>query len=282
MMSIVRYENIPISMPRLDVGGSRKYLAPANTVSISHSAKINPYRTLAANTFPEMRVGGNTDTKINISFPMSSKFTSNDSSLDSYNFGSGIFANLTGTGNTDLTIGGRVFSECYLDSLSIDIVPFQAAVMSASFTCTNTPTGELGVSMVAAQETGIGDRSAYGHFAVISGADNYSDDIHSSISFSLDLKRTYSYAISKRIANAVFLDEANKQLQIKSTNIKTFINQSGVSSSFSIDLKNQLGEYILPPQTLSVSSRGRLTAQNLAVSPPNILTADVTIDESLL
>jgi hypothetical protein len=96
------------------------------------------------------------------------------------------------------------------------------------------------------------------------------------------LKRTYSYAISKRNANIVFLDEATKQLQIKATNIKTFINESGASSSFSVDLKNESGEYVLPSGTLSVSSRGRLTAQNLTVSPPNILMADVTIDEALV
>ena len=281
MMSILRYENVPVSMPRLDVGGKR-YIAPANNVSISHGAKLSAYRTLAANTLPEMRVGGNTDTKINLSFPLCNKFSSDNSSLDSYNFGSGVFANLTGTGNTDITIGGRIFSGCYLDSLSIDITPFQAATMSTSFTCTNPPTGLEMISGLATGESGMNDKFAYGHFATISGANNYSDDIHSSISFSLDLKRTYSYAISKRNANVVFLDEANKQLQIKSTNIKTFINESGASSSFSVDLKNQSGEYVLPSGTLFTSSLGRLTAQNLTTSPPNILTADVTIDEALV
>ena len=281
MMSILRYENVPVSMPRLDVPGIN-YFAPANSVSISHSAKLNNQRTLAPNTFPEMRVAGNTDTKINMSFPLCNKFASDNPSLRSYNFGSGIFANLTGTGNTNITIGGSIFSGCYLDSLSIDIVPFQAATMSASCTCTNPPTGLEMISGLTRAESGMNNKFAYGHFATISGASNYSDDIHSSISFSLDLKRTYSYAISKRNANIVFLDEATKQLQIKSTNIKTFINESGASSSFSVDLKNESGEFVLPSGTLSVSSLGRLTAQNLTVSPPNILMADVTIDEALL
>lgn len=280
-MPTIRYENVPVSMPRLDVTGQR-YIAPANSVSISHSARLNNQRTLAPNTFPEMRVAGNTDTKINVSFPLCNKFASNNTSLDSYNFGSGIFANLTGTGSTDLTIGGRIFSGCYLDQLSVDIAPFQAATMSASFTCTNAPTGLAMISGASTGESGMTSKFAYGHFATISGADNYSDDIHSSISFSLDLKRTYSYAISKRNANIVFLDEATKQLQIKSTNIKTFINESGASSSFSVDLKNESGEFVLPSGTLSTSSRGRLSAQNLSASPPNILIADVTIDEPLL
>ena len=280
-MPVLRYENVPVSMPRLDVVGKR-YIAPASSVSIAHSAKLNSQRTLAPNTFPEIRVAGNTDTKITLSFPLCNKFAADTSSLDSYNFGSGIFANLTGTGNTDITIGGRIFSGCYLDQLSIEIVPFQAATMSTSFTCTNAPTGLAMISGLATGETGMTNKFAYGHFAVLSGADNYSDDIHSSISFSLDLKRTYSYGVSKRNANIVFLDEAMKQLQIKATNIKTFINESGASSSFSVDLKNESGEYVLPSGTLSVSSRGRLTTQNLTVSPPNILMADVTIDEALL
>ena len=280
-MPTIRYENVPVSMPRLDVAGKR-YIAPASSVSIAHSAKLNNQRTLAPNTFPEMRVAGNTDTKINMSFLLCNKFASNNASLDSFNFGSGIFANLTGTGNSNLTIGGTTFSGCYLDQLSIDIAPFQAATMSASFTCTNPPTGLAMISGQSTGESNMTNKFAYGHFATISGASNYSDDIHSSISFSLDLKRTYSYAISKRNANIVFLDEATKQLQIKSTNIKTFINESGASSSFSIDLKNESGEFVLPSGILSTSSRGKLTAQNLTVSPPNILIADVTIDEALI
>lgn len=281
MMSILRYENVPVSMPRLDVPGIN-YFAPASNVSISHGAKLSPYRTLTANTLPEMRVGGNTDTKITMSFPLCNKFASDNPSQRSYNFGSGVFANLTGTGNTNITIGGVVFSGCYLDSLSIDIVPFQAATMSTSFTCTNPPTGLPMISGTTRAESGMTNKFAYGHFATISGADNYSSSIHSNISFSLDLKRTYSYAISKRNANTVFLDEANKQLQIKATNIKTFVNESGASSSFSVDLKNELGEYVLPSGILFTSSLGRLTAQNLTTSPPNILTADVTIDEALV
>jgi hypothetical protein len=280
-MPAIRYENISVSMPRNDAAG-RKYLAPANSVSIAHGAKLNPYRTFAANSVPEMRVAGSTDTKITIAFPMCNKFASDNASFDSYNFGSGIFANLTGTGNTDITIGGRTFSGCYLDQLSIDIAPFQAATMSASFTCINPPTGLTMISGQSTGQSGMNDKFAYGHFAAISGADNYSDNIHSSISFSVDLKRTYSYAVAKRNAHKVFLDEANKQLQIKSTNIKTFVNESGANSSFSIDLKNQLGELILPSGTLSTSSRGVVNAQNLSISPPNILMADVTIDEILI
>jgi hypothetical protein len=251
-------------------------------VSISHGAKLNPYRTLTPNDLPEMRVNGNTDTKITISFPLCNKFASDNSSFDSYNFGSGVFANLTGVSGANITIGGRVFSGCYLDQLSIDIIPFQAATMSTSFTCTNPPTGLAMISGLSTGESDMTNKFAYGHFAVISGADNYSSDIHSSVSFSLDLKRSYSYAISKRIPNRVFLDEASKQLQIKATNIATFINESGASSSFSIDLKNELGEFVLPSGILSTSSRGRVNAQNLSVSPPNILIADVIIDESLI
>jgi hypothetical protein len=140
-----------------------------------------------------MRVGGNTDTKITIAFPLCNKFANNVSSADSYNFGSGVFANLTGTGSTDITIGNRTFSGCYLDSLSIEIAPFQAATMSTSFTCTNPPTGLSMLSGLSTGETNMTSKFAYGHFAVLSGADNYSSDIHSSISFSLDLKSIFFF-----------------------------------------------------------------------------------------
>ena len=76
-MSVIRYENIPVSMPRNNFAG-KKFIAPANSVSISHSAKVSAYRTLAPNTLPDMRVGGNTDTKITIAFPLCNKFANND------------------------------------------------------------------------------------------------------------------------------------------------------------------------------------------------------------
>ena len=269
-------------MQRPDQIPGRVYVTPAESVSISHGANLNNQRTLAPNSLPEIRIAGHTNTKIDMSFAMANKFLTNNPSLASTNLGSGIFTYLTGTSGTNLTIGGSIFSGCYLDQLSIDIAPLQPAKMSASFTCISPPTGLPMIEGTTASNLPIHDRTAYGHFAVVSGGANYSSGAYSNISYSLDFKRTYSYAVSKRIPNAVFLDEVTKKLQIKATNISTFINESGASSSFSIDLKNQYGELILPSGTLSTSSRGLVSAQNLSVSPPNILMADVTIDELMI
>lgn len=280
-MSTISYSNIPLLMPRPSLA-NKFFIAPANTVTISHSAKLNKQQSLAPISLTELRLGGNFETKITTTFPICQKFDNNNVNENSYNFASGILTSLTGTGSTDLTIGGRVFSGCFLDQCSIEIAPFQAATMSASFTCTNPPTGQTFISGQSISTPKLSDSFAYGHFAVVSGATNVSTPIQSSVSYSLDFRRTYSYSVSKKTPNMVFLDEINKQLSIKSTNITNFINESGTLSPFAVNLFTESGILVLPSGTISTSSNSRISSQNLSVQAGGILTADLTIDETIL
>lgn len=286
-MPAIKYQNIPFKMPRTDVGGGKFYYMPANNVSISHSAKLQRQAILINNVAPEMRLAGNFETKIQASFPICNKFANDDASQDSFNFASGVFANLTGNAPTNLYIGSssQIFRDCYLDSLSVQINPFQSAVMSVNFTCVDPITGlSFSGSNNFANPSGLTSKFAYGHFAEIIGGTEFSDSNQTSIAYSVDCKRTYSFALSQstRTAERVFLDEVNKKLSINATNINNFINESGAASSIAINLKNQMEELVLPTGSISVSSRGRLNAQNLTIQAGGFLTADVTIDEAIL
>jgi hypothetical protein len=277
-MSKISYSDIPVSMPRPDAVG-KVFIAPANSVTIQHSAKLNRGAILAPISSPNLRLAGNLETKVTTTFPICHKFDTED---NSYNFASGILAYLTGTGSTNLTIGNRVFSGCFLDQCSIEIAPFQAATMSASFTCTNPPTGLPFISGQSISAPKLTDSFAYGHFANVSGASNFSAPVQSAISYSLNFRRTYSYAVSQKITNGVFLDEVDKQLSIKSTNITNFTNESGTSSSFAVNLFTESGILALPSGAISVSPNARLSAQNLSAQAGGILLADTTIDEAIL
>jgi hypothetical protein len=276
-MSKIAYQNITVTMPRTDVGG-KVYIAPASNVTISHSAKLNRGLSLAANSLPQMRLAGAFETKLTINFPICNKLLNGDS----FNFGSGVLRDMTGTTSKDIQIGGRVFSGCYLDQCSISLAPFQAATMSANFTCTNPPTGLTFISGQEAPSSDLSDSFAYGHFAQIDGASNFSAPIHSSMSYSLDFRRAYSYALGSKLPTSVFLDEVNKKLSMQSTNINNFINESGAFSTIAVNLYNQSGALVLPLNTISVSNNARLNAQNLTAEAGTILKADLTIDESIL
>jgi hypothetical protein len=286
-VAAIKYQNVPFKMPRTDVGGGKFYYMPANTVSISHAARLQPQALLVSNMPPEMRLAGAFETKIQATFPICNKFAGDSPNNDSFNFASGVLANLTGESPTDLYIGNssQVFGGCYLDGFSIQIDPFQSAVMSVNFTCTDPITGVpfLGSSTFATPQ-GLTEKFAYGHFAEVIGGSDISDSNRSSISYSVECKRAYSYALSEtqRTAESVFLDELSKKLFIKATNINNFITESGYSSSMRIDLKNQLNELVLPTGAISISPRGRLNTQNLTMQAGGFLEADVTIDEALL
>jgi hypothetical protein len=270
-------------MPRNSFGATGSFVALATDVKISNAAKLARQSYLAPNLIPDMRVGGNADTKLSFSYPVCNKLLNDNLAQNSFNFASGVFANdLTGFNSVDLTVGDRIFSGCYLDDFSIDIAPFQPVMMNVNFTCTIPPHGLPFVSGQALSPIETSKKVAYGHFAEVSGTTNYSAPIQSNVSYSMSFKRTYSYAVSKRFPNSVFLDEVNKQVNIKSTNINQFINESGAFGAMNINLKNELGELVLPQNTLFVSTEARLSAQNLSAQPGNILTADVTIDEAVL
>ena len=286
-MPAIKYQNIPFKMPRKDVGGGRFYYMPANSVSINHSAKLQRYSVLDNSLPPEMRLAGNFETKIQATFPICNKFANDSATNDSFNFASGVLRDLTGTGFTDLHIGSnsQIFRDCFLDSCSIQINPFQSAEMSVSFTCTNPITGLSFLGSASfLSPSNITDKFAYGHLAEISGGSMFSDSNQSNISYSIDCKRTYSFALSasKRTVERVFLDEVNKKLAIKATNINNFITESGTSSSIEINLKNQSGQLVLPSGSISISPRGRLNTQNLEIQAGGFLQADVSIDEAVL
>lgn len=284
-MATIKYQNIPFKMPRPDVVGDKFYYMPANNVAINHSAKLNRQAVLAANVPPEMRLAGALETKIQASFPICNKFANNDPSDDSFNFASGVLSYLTGDSPVDLHIGEKVFSGCYLDSCSIKIDPFQSATMSTSFTCTEPVTGVpfLGTG-VFASPTGLSPTFAYGHLAEIVGGQEFSDSNQSSISYSVECRRAYSFAVSlnKKTVERVFLDEINKTLSIKATNVDNLISETGIASTIEINLKNESNTEVLPPQSIMISSKGRLNAQNLSINAGGFLNADITIDEAVL
>jgi hypothetical protein len=286
-VAAIKYQNVPFKMPRTDVGGDKFYYMPANSVSISHAAKLQPQAVLIQNQPPEMRLAGAFETKIQATFPICNKFANDDPSEDSFNFASGVIANLTGDSPTDLYIGdsSQVFGDCYVDNYSIQIAPFQSAVMSVNFTCTDPITGLPFVgSSTFATPSGLTNKFAYGHLSEIVGGSEFSDSNQSSISYSVDCKRTYSFALSpaQRTVENVFLDEINKKISIKATNINNFITESGSSSTIRVDLKNESNELVLPTGAIFISSRGRLNTQNLTMQAGGFLEADVTIDEAVL
>ena len=260
-------------MMRPEASGSR-FLCPAQTFTINHSNQLSASRILAPNQNNNLRVGGNTSTKLSVSCIL----TNQTAGSDTFN-ASTMFDYMTGDTSTDITVGDKVFSGCYLDSAQIDIAPFAPVTASAEFTCTNPPKDVPFVASNAPLNAQLTSGIAYGHFTVLSGGSGYTDANRGNISYRVNCQRTYQYAIGQTIATNIFLDGVEKEINIKATNINNFINQSGFGESFTISPRNAANESIL---TLSITSAAKIVSQNLSMPDSDILSADVSIKEVVL
>lgn len=261
-----------------DVGNY--YAAPANQTSISYQNQLQNTRSLAPNQAGNFRIGGPLTAKINVSC-----YVCNLSGADgvSFNFFSGIFADLTGDVSTHFIIGGTVFDRCYLDSASVEITPFGPISMSAEFTCLSPPTGvPLDVANPGwSSADNLKDHMAYGYYTQITNGTLLSDANRESINYKVACGRTYSYAIGGIEASNVFLDSVEKELSIKATDIGTFINYESYGDVISIKPRNSLGQNMITTG-LFMTSAAKIMSQNLSIQEGGNLAGDISMREVIL
>jgi len=254
------------------------YAAPANQTSISLQNQLQNTRSLAPNQAGDFRIGGPLSAKINVSCYVCNL----DGADNSYNFFSGVFADLTGDVSTHIYVGGTFFDRCYLDSASVEITPFGPISMSAEFTCLAPPTGEYTqVSAPWSSVDNLKDHIAYGYYTQITDGTLLSDANRESISYKVACGRTYSYAIGGIQASNVFLDTVEKELSIKATDIGTFINYASYGDIISIKPRNSLGEDMITTG-LFMTSAAKIMSQNLSIQEGGNLAGDISMREVIL
>lgn len=269
-MPVIKHNETPVVIQHNSIG----YTGLSSSASISYSASLEPSRILAPNQNNNFRINGPLAAKISLNIIGSSgAFIRSVSDL--------IINTLTGDQNSDIQIGGSIFSGCYLNSASVEISPFAPVSVSAEFTSTNMlintgfQTGQTVTSVLNYRAI------AHGHTTIVNSGSALSDGNYAAISYRVSCNRTPSFTLGQKLAQNMFLDSVEKELSIKATNIGNFIDYSGYGDVISIECRNAFGNPIFSPP-LSMSSNSRIVSQNLSMEEGGILAGDISLREVVL
>ena len=261
------YSNLPASIV---ISGTTHYFA-ATSASISLSPKIEADRNLSSLPPLTFKVGGNLETKISLSFLAVHN--------DDFTAARQVVSILTGDLSSNIIIGGETFESCYLDNLSIEMVPFLPVMINADFTTfkinyangvSSTPT------LTSLPKSGI----CYGHNIVASTEKNLTPT-KESLSYKVSCSRTPRFRIGDGDSSFCFLDSVEKELSIKSNDIEGFMDFKSFGAIVYFDLKTESG-ISLTTSPISFSNNSKLSTQNLSINAEDVLAGQVTLREIVL
>lgn len=303
------YSNLPVS---IFVTGEN-HLFASSSASISLSSKLEQNKNLSSAPNQHFKIGGSLDTKISINFFATTSLFTSGNSISNYTATQQVLSVLTGDVSSNIKIGSTLFRNCYLENLSMEILPFMPTMMSADFICLSTNFDATGLNSAASTSLPLGDavyyqnllsmygedvlvylngNSAlpengmyYGHNVVVSGG-NLLTNTRESLSYKVACTRSPVYTLGDSDATSCFLDSINKEISIKSDNVVKFIDYNGSAenpnkeSLITVSLRSPNQIPLEPP--LFFSHNARIVSQNLSINAGDTLAGQVTLREIIL
>ena len=303
------YSNLPVS---LFITGAEHFCA-STSASVSLSSKLEQNKNLSSAPNQHFKIGGSLDTKISINFFAATSLFTSGNSISNYTATEQFLSVLTGDISTNIKIGGTMFRDCYLENLSMEILPFMPTMMSADFIClsTNFNLGGLGPNESTPLPPGdavyyqnllsmygedvlvyLNGNSAlpengmyYGHNVVVSGG-SLLTPTRESLSYKVACTRSPVYTLGESDATSCFLDAVSQEISIKSDNVAKFIDYNGSANNpnkeslISVSLRTPNQIPLNPP--LFFSHNARIVSQNLSINAGDVLGGQVTLREIIL
>lgn len=261
------YSNLPSSI--IFSGIETNFASLSSSISFSSKLEENKNLSLAPNQ--NFKIGGSLESKISLNF-----FAAQNSNFSGASL---VLSSLTGDVFSSIKIGSVVFSGCYLENLSVEIVPFSPVIMTADFICLKTiDSNGLSPSTALASSPESGSGICYGH-NITSFNDTLLTNAKESLSYKVSCNRTPVYTLGNVDATSCFLDSVVKEISIKSDNIKQFINYQSYGDILSVNLNTELPQTL---GTISFSSASKIVSQNLSISSEDVLAGQVTLREIVL
>lgn len=278
-MAVLSYSDILLYGTYAGLGSYSYAAIPATNLTITTQNQLEPSRILAANQNNNFRIGGELNTKISMTFPAVNYV---DGAGGTWNFASGVLKDLTGDASITFGIGNLVnqFLNCYLESVSVDIVPFAPVMITAEFTCLNPPINST-VGPAASWVDNIASGVAYGYTTTITNGTTLSDSNRESISYKINCNRSYTTTLGNDSPTNIFLNSIEKEMSIKAPNIYQFINYVGYGEMININPRTLDGQNILNGG-FGLSSNCRIVSQNLSVQEGGLLGGDISLKEIIL
>ncbi len=278
-MPAVKYSDTLVAIFNNILG--KYYFTPATNISISLQNKLEPSRILAPNQNNNLRIGGERVFKVSMSF-LACRKTSDIDPSSTWNLASGVLNDLTGINTpVGINISNQAALSGYLDSMSLQIQPFAPITVSADFTCLVPANVIYAPGINSWDDDSLVSGFAHGYNTVITNGTTLSETSRDSITYKITCDRSYTTSIGQTVPDNVFLNGIEKELNIKSTNIISFINHSGYGEMVTIDPRNDLGESIVGGG-FGMSSNCRIVSQNLSLQEGGILAGDISLREVIL
>lgn len=258
----------------------------ATRVGVDFSTKNEVKRKLGSNvdSDDQLRFNGDLDSKISVDFIVRSSdggYGGVDFLLDEYH--------ATGKNHVVIEVGGNSYNQCFIDSFSLTIKPFEPVVGSATFTSYQHPTAALAGSTSTDVDADLDTADIiYGHTCSLSNAgDVVSANIVDNLTYSKTYSRTPVYTLGSSQATSQLIDAVEVDMSVQSTGLNSLIGFSGskLTGDFGVlleDVSNSGVVYSSNDFDLTVSSGAHVVAEGYSVDGGGTLVTKATIKEVIL
>jgi len=303
MSKFIQYTNVPVfanfsninTAPTIGIGGSD--LLAANSVSINFDSQLEPRKYLGKSPISnDYAPTGPLQAKINISwFPLIGENAASRQLSQT-----GVLA-LTGDFTTghQIRVGNFLFKDCYLNSYSIQITPYQPVSFTADFNSFDvntiertTFTGLAGAPrLLTTAGTGAYFDAMHALAVGVTGNLEPLPQSKKSIQISTSCSRSAVYTIGSKLPERVILNSVERTVTVEGENVGSIIDFNGSGDGKSLSFRFSPFRYAVTgtdfnpnsnnSRQLLITVSGKITSQSLSVQPGNTLNGSVTIRENI-
>ena len=301
MSKFIQYTNVPVfanfsninTAPTTGVGTSD--LLAANSVSINFDSQLEPRKYLGRSPISnDYAPTGPLQAKLSISwFPLIG-----ENAFSRQLSQTGVLA-LTGDFTTghQIRVGNFLFRDCYLNSYSIQITPYQPVSFTADFNSFDVNSVErltfTGLANAPRLLTTAGTGAYFDAMhALAVGIDGTLEPLpqsKKSVQISTSCSRSAVYTIGNKIPERVILNSVERTVTVEGENVGSIIDFNGSGDGTSVNFKFSPFRYVVTGNNfdptgshkLLIAVSGKISAQSLSVQPGNTLNGSVTIRENI-
>jgi hypothetical protein len=206
-----------------------------------------------------------------------------------------LVGNASGTNYFPIKVGGNFYNKCYLDTVNIDITPFQPVKGRVSFKCYQppevSPTKEDSLVPFDSYDEWLnGDDVIASYHCELSGVfdEVVSSDVISKISYSKNYRRTPVYTVNDIKPSSFLMDSIEAKINIESTGLSELFNYSGSRTSDNIGVRilNASGSGILDTYNggydVVIGSGAAVNNQSYSINEGDGIASRVDIQEIIL
>ena len=260
-------------------------MLPATNATVQYTAQASPDRRLGKEISPtdQFKVGGPLSAQLSFQTLLCNDVPYFESG---YSFFSG-----AATDFFPVQIGSGVFNQCYMESYTVTIQPYQPVTVDVSFISLDPPTQQQISGDPNPYENPFnvdppfdGDEVVYGHTCSVENMTDVVGAVQGSITHRRSFGRTPVFTLGSINATNVLLNSVETETTITSTGLENLINFSGdeTANDIGIALTNTKGESIRYFTGIVISGGAGIHQESYSIAGGDTLETTATLREIIL